>query len=385
MNPLGLTVAELSGELARQFGKGRFHAEALYRSVFREGCLDPAAMPEFARSPSRASRVAEALALPGCRVAGRREEDDVVKFIGELADGRRVESVLIPARGRNTLCVSTQAGCRWACAFCATGGMGFHRDLRADEIVWQVWAARFLLGRPVDKVVFMGMGEPLDNPESVFQAVRILGEPQGFNLDPARITLSTTGHADGLRRLAASDVRKVRLAISLNAAEDGLRDRLMPINRVYPLARLRQELDAYPLSSKAVFLIEYVLLAGVNDAPGQAVKLAAFLEGLPVRINLIAYNPGPDHIATRAGNGLDRVESRPNARRVLASDRLPSIPCDPAGPENVQTAPRFRTPSEDAIRAFRHTLEDAGFLVRVRPVRGRAIHAACGQLAALPP
>ena len=170
--------------------------------------------------------------------------------------------------------------------------MGWTRDLTPAEMVWQVWAARFILSRPARNVVFMGMGEPLDNVDALLQAVAVLTDPRGLGLARGHLTVSTAGQVEGLRRLAAAAPGNLGVAVSLNAADDALRSRLMPINREFPLAELKAALRDYPRGPRDVFFIEYVLLAGVNDSPADARRVAAFLEGVPARINLIAFNPG---------------------------------------------------------------------------------------------
>jgi 23S rRNA (adenine2503-C2)-methyltransferase len=260
---------------------------------------------------------------------------DAIKRLHVLEDGAREESVILPIRGRTTLCVSSQAGCRRACAFCATGAMGFIRDLSAAEILAQAEDARSL-GYPPSNIVFMGMGEPLDNLAAVAEAIRILADPKGWNIPYRRITVSTAGHADGIRALAALRFVNLRLAVSLNAADDALRDRLMPINREFPLAVLKEALLAFPLNKRGVVLIEYVLLAGMNDSRDQARQVAAYLHGLPVRVNVIPYNGGAN--------------------------------------------PVFGTPAVEVVREFGSWLMQEGLFVRTRLSRGADILAGCGQL-----
>ena len=342
MNPFALTCTEFAEALGRGHGKGLYHATAVYREVFQRGGASFADLPEFARSGPLAHQLTQATHWPACRIATRQEEGGVLKFASELGDGCRIESVIIPARGRSTLCVSSQVGCRMGCLFCATGSLGFIRDLQADEIVWQVHAARFLLKRPVDNVVFMGMGEPLDNWESVRQAVRVMSDQRGLDIPCSRITLSTSGHVDGLSRLAAMPPPRPNLAVSLHATDDQLRSRLMPINRRYPLAQLREALLAFPFGKRGLVFIEYVLLAGINDAPDDARNLAHYLHGIPVRVNLLAYNGGG------------------------------STP--------------FKAPSAEQVTRFRDGLTAEGLFVRVRSSRGEGVMAACGQLGAgVPP
>jgi 23S rRNA (adenine2503-C2)-methyltransferase len=260
----------------------------------------------------RALRTPGALALP--RITRHEVHDGVVKFCLAVpgVDGGpelETESVIIPMRGHrgarwHTLCVSSQVGCRMGCAFCETARMGLVRHLTAAEIVAQYLVARELMAgaaapaRPyryflsgIHDIVFMGMGEPLDNLEAVAQAIRVLSEPNGINFPHAQITVSTVGRVDGLRRLAALGWPNLRIAVSLNAPDDALRRDLMPVNRAMPLAELRRALDAYPLARKSRFVIEYVLLRGVNDSPAHARAVAAWCRGLRCVVNLIPYNP----------------------------------------------------------------------------------------------
>jgi 23S rRNA (adenine2503-C2)-methyltransferase len=337
VNVFALTCVELAEEMSRRYGKGLYHAAALYREIFQRGNASLADVPEFVASPELVRRLVAELRLPSCRIVARQEAG-VVKFASALADDHLIESVIIPARGRTTLCVSSQVGCRMGCRFCATGRMGYVRDLSVAEIVWQVYAARFTLGRRIDNLVFMGMGEPLDNFANLIQALRVLSDQRGLAIAHRHITLSTAGHGDGIRKLGALQLPNLRLAVSLNAADDALRSRLMPINQRYPLDRLKEELRAFPLGKGGVILVEYVLLAGINDARDDARKLAVYLHGLPVRVNVIAYNGGH------------------------AADYAP--------------------PSAQQVRWFCAWLADEKIFVRLRESRGQSIMAGCGQLGA---
>ncbi len=339
LNILGLTCDQLAAELKVRYGRGRYHAAAFFRTMFKDGRTYFGGVAEFADAPEFGCRLAADLRLPVCEITGRREADGVLKFATSLADGRVIESVVIPANGRTTLCVSSQVGCRMGCRFCATGQSGFGRQLAVEEIVWQVYAARFHLGRRIDNVVFMGMGEPLDNPDNVVQAIRVISDQRGFDIACRRMTLSTAGHVDGIRKLADCGLDRLKLAVSLNAADDALRDELMPINRRYPLKRLKEALDAFPLGKKGVVFVEYVLLAGINDSPADADRLDRYLGGLPVRINIIAFN------------------------------------C------SVDTP--FRAPAPETVRRFCERLTAAGRFVRLRQSRGAQILAGCGQLGAV--
>ncbi|MCE9614425.1 MAG: 23S rRNA (adenine(2503)-C(2))-methyltransferase RlmN [Lentisphaerae bacterium] len=336
MNILSLTCKDLAAELDRLHGKGHYHARALYRDVFKLGRRTCAESPEFADAPTLAAQLAADLRFPDCRISAQHDDGSVLKFITTLADGETIESVLIPDKGRTTLCVSSQVGCRMGCKFCVTGQMGLRRHLQVEEIVWQLYAARFVLKRPVNNIVFMGMGEPLDNVEPVIQAVRVMADQRGLNLACSHMTVSTAGHVDGLRRLAAERLPNLRLAVSIHAANDALRNQLVPLNVRYPLARLKDALLAFPLPRRGVFFIEYVQLAGVNDSPEHAEALARYLAGLPVRVNVIPYNGG--------------------------SSRL------------------FVTPDRARVDQFCDALVAQGLFVRRRHPRGRNVMAACGQL-----
>ncbi|GKT09988.1 23S rRNA (adenine(2503)-C(2))-methyltransferase RlmN [Desulforhabdus sp. TSK] len=334
---LALTFGELTTVLQQRYGKGAYHAAALYREIFKRGSISLKHLPEFSRSQAFARQLERDLELPACRIVAQ-EEKGVLKFASALSDGGCIESVIISAPGRTTLCLSSQVGCRMGCRFCATGEMGFVRNLEPEEIVWQLFAARFLLGRGIDNIVFMGMGEPLDNFEAVLQAMHVLNDQRGFNVAYSHMTLSTCGHADGIRRLGALHLPQLRLAVSLNAANDALRSRLMPINTRYPLIRLKEELQEFPLGRKGVLFMEYVLLRGVNDSRAHALDAVRYLEGLPVRVNVIPYNGG--------------------------------------------AASAYEPPSREHVHRFCQWLGEEGIFVSLRRSRGGSIRAGCGQLGA---
>ncbi len=337
LNIMALTCPQVAAEMQQRYGRGLHHAAALYGEVFKRGRTTVESAPEFAAPADFAGRLRCDLWIPPCSIVGQQEDGGVVKFVTGLADHRTIESVLIPSNDRSTLCVSSQVGCAMGCTFCVTGAMGFIRQLEVHEIVWQVWAARFLLGRAVDNVVFMGMGEPLDNFDNVVQAIRVMSDPRGLNIACRHITLSTAGHADGIRRLAALGLPHLRLAVSINSATDARRSEIMPINRIYPLARVVQEMRAFPLGKKGVIFIEYVLLAGVNDSQGDAQALASCLRGIPVRVNIIPLNCG-------------------------------------------DCAAAHKSPAPARVEQFKRWLVDEHLFVRERRLRGSGAMAACGQL-----
>ncbi len=291
-------------------------------------------------------------------------DGDLVKFTLRVGEGALIESVIVPmtsyrgARWR-TLCVSTQVGCRMGCTFCATGRMGLVRNLEAKEIVVQRLVARRILAERgvcqngpyrfdhdgIRNIVFMGMGEPLDNCDELVRAVEILADPSGLAFPLSHMTVSTVGVASGLEKLAnwvREDPRrrKLRLAISLHAADDDLRSRLVPINRAVPLDELKELLLRYPLAPRGLFLVQYVLLRGVNDSAAHALRLAAWCRDLPCVVNLIPYNPQPEAL--------------------------------------------FQSPAEETVLAFLRTLRAQGIFAKRRLTQGQAIAAACGQLAPAP-
>ena len=264
--------------------------------------------------------------------------DGTRKLLFRLADQGAVESVLIPEEDHHTLCVSSQVGCRMACAFCRTATLGFQRNLAPSEITGQVLAARRLAGpdKPLTNLVFMGMGEPLDNLGSLLISLEhILGE-HGLQMNQRKVTVSTAGRVDRLAALGAAS--PVALAVSLNAPDDQLRDRLMPINRRHDLAALHAALAAYPLKPTRRVTLEYVLLGGVNDRLEQARRLAKWVHGLKVKVNLIPFNPFP-------GAG-------------------------------------FHAPDPGDVERFQQELVRRHVTAILRRPRGKDIDAACGQLAA---
>ena len=349
-----LDYAGLTAEFQRRFGKGEYHAGALFRALYRAGRADPGDLPEFSANPSLARAVRETFRSRLPAIAGFspaeagaaefRAAGGAYKFLLALGDGLQSESVVIPMKHYRSLCVSSQVGCKMGCNFCETAQMGFLRSLSAGEIVAQAMVARHVLGEPVENVVFMGMGEPMDNLDEVLRAARILADQRGLGIPQSGITISTVGHVDGIRRLARvaaapppEGLPRLRLAVSLNAPNDEIRSRIMPVNRQWPLAELKAALAEYPLPRRDDFLfMEYVLIPGVNDAREHALETAEYLRGLKACVNLIPYNPRRDS---------------PYAR-----------------------------PERDGVARFFHWLMEAGQYCRVRGTKGQEAMAACGQL-----
>jgi 23S rRNA (adenine2503-C2)-methyltransferase len=350
---LGLTFGELIAWLTER-GQAPFRAKQLAGWIYSSLAPDFAAMTNLPAILREQLAREASIAGPQVRTEIRAKDGRTRKLLLELADGRLIETVLMlyPASGesraRATVCVSTQAGCAFGCTFCATGQMGFDRHLTAGEIVAQVlhfarelraesWVAPE--GESIDRVsnlVFMGMGEPFHNYDNTLRAVRILNMPEGLNIGARHMTISTVGLVPGILRLAEEPLQ-VNLAISLHAPNDAMRLRTMPVTRKYPIAEVLDACRQYVARTNRQITFEYVLLAGVNDAPEHARELAALLA--PLRqlshVNLIPVN---------------------------------------------KTAASYAVPSGEAVRAFRETLRAGGVSNSVRAERGDDIAAACGQL-----
>ncbi|MFO0873266.1 MAG: 23S rRNA (adenine(2503)-C(2))-methyltransferase RlmN [Phycisphaerales bacterium] len=294
---LGLTSHEFVAAASAR-GVSRPAALAAYHAAFREGrtTLPWVALP----APRITAIQRDRTEFTGI---GPDAVHETVKFALRHDDGLETESVIIPmrrARGvTRTLCVSSQVGCAMGCRFCETAQMGLLRNLSAAEIVGQWHAARHAveegLGVPIKNIVFMGMGEPMDNLDAVLQAVRVLADRHGPEIAPSHITVSTVGRIDGIARLAAfiaePGFHRLNLAVSINAPNDEIRSRIMPINRATPMGPLMDSLRAWPLRSSGAICVEYVLIPGVNDAPEHCDELCAYLRPLRCSLNVIPYNP----------------------------------------------------------------------------------------------
>lgn len=318
----------------------RYRADQVFQGLYRRGVEHFEEMTDLGVDlREKLAACFETTALECVEVL--RSEDGTIKAVLQAHDAARIEAVLIPEPERTTLCVSTQVGCPLECDFCATGKMGFVRNLSTAEIVDQVFRMRALLEgeRQITNLVFMGMGEPLLNLPNVIEAVRIFLDPKGFGYGPRRITISTSGVVPKIRELL--ETVPVNLAVSLHATTDAVRDVLVPLNRRFPLATLLDELHALErqnlVSKRHPVFFEYTLLAGVNDSEADARRLLQLLRGLPAKINVIPVNPHP-------------------------------------GSE-------YRPPAEDAIHRFMGVLARARMPVTLRRSRGSDIAAACGQLA----
>jgi 23S rRNA (adenine2503-C2)-methyltransferase len=335
-NLLGLDAAGLERFFEAQ-GEKRFRARQILRWVHQRGEADFTQMSDLARELREklsASACVEAPRIVGDTAAA----DGTRKWLLKVDDANAVEAVFIPETRRGTLCVSSQAGCVLDCAFCSTGKQGFNRNLSTAEIIGQLWLANRLLegDRPVTNVVMMGMGEPLLNLDNVIPALRLMLDDQAYGLSRRRVTVSTAGVIPGIDRLR--DECPVALAISLHAPNDELRDRLVPVNRKYPLAQLIAACNRYLDKAPRDFItFEYVMLDGVNDSDAHARELAGFAAKVRSKFNLIPFNPFPNS--------------------------------------------GFKRSSPERIRSFAELMQRAGLTVTTRKTRGDDIAAACGQLA----
>jgi 23S rRNA (adenine2503-C2)-methyltransferase len=340
-NLVGLGRGELAAEMAR-VGAEPFRARQLWHWIYHRGVTDFAMMSNLAKGFR--ARLADQYELRRPAISrSQLSGDGTRKWLLRFADGQEAESVHIPEEDRGTLCVSSQVGCTLNCTFCHTGTQRLARNLAAAEIVGQIMVARDALGewpsppegRQLTNIVLMGMGEPLYNFANVAAALKIVMDPEGLAISRRKITLSTAGVVPMIARVGAE--LGVNLAISLHAVRDELRDRLVPLNRKYPINELLDACRRYPGASNARRItFEYVMLKGVNDSPAEARELVRLLEDIPAKVNLIPFNPWPG-------------------------------------------AP-YECSDERAIAAFSDIVFAAGYSAPVRTPRGRDISAACGQL-----
>ncbi|MBU3759417.1 MAG: 23S rRNA (adenine(2503)-C(2))-methyltransferase RlmN [Candidatus Omnitrophica bacterium] len=331
----GLTLAEAE-ELARRLGhpayRGRQLLEWLYRHQLTE--FDQAkTLPADLRKKISETHTARALEL---LEANRSSNGESTKFLYRTHDGRLLETVLISQQGRETVCVSTQLGCKMGCVFCASGKGKFGRNLSSGEIVEQVAGVTRTTGRRVSNIVYMGMGEPLDNFEATMKSLDILQAPWGFGIGSRRITVSTSGITPKMVEFVRRHEGRVRLSVSLHSSSDKTRTELMPINKRYNLPELIKTLTEINRTLKREITFEFTLIDGINDSREEAETLAKISKPLAAKINLIPYNP------------------------IREMD--------------------FKTPSKAKVESFQKILEAHGLRVTVRQTAGRDINAACGQL-----
>jgi 23S rRNA (adenine2503-C2)-methyltransferase len=378
VDPVGRLPEEWKDAMVK-LGEKPFRAEQIFRWIHERGVLDPEQMTDLGK-PLRERLKADGFAPPAKVAQVHAAADGTRKLVLELAQGARVECVIIPMtdltdadagaapeddeddaaeigirdqgsgisqrrdqggveKTRITLCVSTQYGCAMGCVFCASGQAGLQRGLTASEVVSQVLLAKALLEphEELKNLVFMGMGEPLHHYDETARAIRLLTHPLARGMSPRRITVSTVGLVPGIARLGEDFAGKVGLAVSLHAPNDAIRDRILPMNRKFPIAARMRALRAYPLPQRRRITIEYTLMDGVNDGETEARELAQLLRGLRVKVNLIPMNP------------------------ISASE--------------------LKAPSHARVTAFQRVLSENGISCFVRTRRGDEVSAACGQLA----
>ncbi|NLT21314.1 MAG: 23S rRNA (adenine(2503)-C(2))-methyltransferase RlmN [Syntrophomonadaceae bacterium] len=342
---LGLGLPELQDYIS-ELGQPAFRARQIYKWIYEKQTASFYEMSDLPREFRQQLDEIAVVSIP--RVLKQKVSNDGTrKFLMELDDKKKIETVVIPQSGekntRYSLCISTQVGCPVGCQFCATGSSGFQRSLESHEMIGQyLGSKRELMKRLkqndeniISNLVYMGMGEPFFNYEQVISSIRILIDPQGVNLGQRHITISTSGEAVGIERLAREDLQ-VTLAISLHACNDELRDRLVPLNRKYPIKRLMQAISDYIEITNRRVTFEYIMLDDINIAKQDAQQLIKLVKPLLANVNLIPYN-------------------------------------------EVETLP-FKRPSGYNVRQFYQWLVDGGLNVTIREEHGSDIEAACGQL-----
>lgn len=325
---------ELKAEL-EGWGEPAYRAEQIFDWVYKRGADSFAAMTDLPKSLRK--RLEETYKLQRFELVEKlQSEDGTEKFLFQLADGRSIETVLIPSGGRRTLCLSTQVGCKFACVFCASGAGGFERNLLPSEMLGQVLFLRDRLDVRLTNFVFMGMGEPLDNLDNLVRAVRVMNAREGMNIAARRITISTVGIAPAINKLENLGLQVV-LSLSLHATTDELRSSLLPANRKFPLSEVIKASAHYAKATGRMITIEYILISGLNDLAADARRLASIARKLRAKVNLIPYSRG----------------------------------CGPA----------FAPSSGPRQQAFIQALANLGVEATIRRSKGADIRAACGQLA----
>lgn len=332
-----LSLGELEAKLA-SWGFPKYHCRQVWTWIYKKGAYEFSSMSDLALALRK--KLEHEFYILGLQLADLQESSDgTAKFLFELKDKNLVEAVNIPAGKRATGCISSQAGCKFTCQFCASASKGFKRNLSAGEILDEVlYLKNNAQSAGLTHIVFMGTGEPLDNYENVLKAIRVINSEHAFNIGARRITISTCGIIPGIERLSSFGLQ-IELSVSLHAADDKTRTRLMPVNKKYPLADLIKCCHEYTVKTNRQITFEYILIKGLNSDLSSAQKLAALLKDLKLaKVNLIPVNP----ISKPAGEII--------------------------------------SPSESEVLSFKDYLFKAGINVTLRRERGQDIDAACGQL-----
>ncbi len=339
INLIGLSHARLQ-EFLLNHGVKPYRAHQIFIWVYHYKVYDFDSMTNLSKALRAVLKEHFHISLPRIQTK-TTSQDGSIKYLFELEDGLTIESVWMPSDERKTLCVSTQVGCRLACAFCMTGTMGLKRNLTSSEILGQQIAVNKNLNEDnqITNIVLMGMGEPLDNYDATVDAVRLMILPEALKLSSRKVTLSTAGQVDLIKNFQEEDL-PVNLAISLNATDDITRGDIMPINKKYPIEVLMECLRNYPLKPSRRLTFEYVMLGGINDRDDDAKRLAKLLHGIPSKVNLIPFN------------------------KFAPSE--------------------FKPPTEERVHSFQQYLLAKNYTVFIRRNRATDILGACGQLAAQP-
>jgi 23S rRNA (adenine2503-C2)-methyltransferase len=335
-NFFGTSEVQLQ-EIFKDWGVQPYRVHQVFTWVYHYHCRDFEEMTNLSKSLRSQLKEKFYFALP--KIQSRtHSKDGSIKYLLEMDDGEVVECVWMPSESRKTLCLSTQVGCRLNCSFCLTASLGLKRNLTAAEIIGQHLAINEELKEEdqITNIVFMGMGEPLDNFKPVVEALRLMISPQAMKVSTRKVTVSTSGLVDKIKAFQNENL-SINLAISLNASDNETRDRLMPINKKYPIEDLIKCLKEYPLKPQRRHTIEYVMLAGINDSDEDAKRLAKWLRGVPSKINLIPFN------------SFNSSEYRP--------------------------------PSKERVLKFQNYLIEQNFSAFIRQNRATDILGACGQLA----
>jgi len=320
----------------KALGEPAFRARQIFAWIYKKGAPNFAGMTNLPKKTVDAVSKDYYISEMGLK---KRliSSDHTEKFLFELNDKRLIESVVIPGRERKTACLSTQVGCKFGCAFCASGSSGFVRDLKVSEILDQVLYLVYAGKHDITNYVFMGMGEPLDNFDNVSKAIRIMNDPDGLGIGARRITVSTCGIVPGIEKMKSFNLQ-INLSVSLHASNNALRDKLVPINKRYPIEKLVEACQDYFEATGRVITLEYILIDKVNDSNDDADKLADIARSMHAKVNVIPYSPVPAFSF-------------------------------------------FKAPAPESARAFAQLVERHRVTVTIRESKGKDIQAACGQLA----
>jgi 23S rRNA (adenine2503-C2)-methyltransferase len=333
VNVTGMTLEQMES-LIESIGQPKYRAAQLFNWIYKRGILSFDEMTNFAKSLRQQLEDWAEIGHVSVEKQVTSTDGQTTKFLFKLNDGLHVESVFMIDRKRRTVCLSSQVGCALGCSFCATGKMGFQRNLSAGEIVDQLLAIQRALNVEATNIVVMGMGEPFLNYDEVIKACDIISHDKGIAIGKRKITISTSGIVTAIKRFT-DEAQRYKLAISLNASDDKIRNQLMPINKKYPLNELINAARYYAAKSRHRITFEYVMIAGINDCVEDALKLSKLIKGLKCKINIIPYN------------SIDKQQS---------------------------------PPSEETINAFIRPFLNLNVVISIRRSKGIDIGAACGQL-----